>query len=152
MDLMLEEPEAPVAAFNPIKTLHDTSMLAYVNVRIWSARKLDRKATKRLTDEAGANAEAARVNKYLLVNADTQLKEIQRLGRRARDVLVNRSLPWDDGGYRLVSNLDTFGLLGELYQVEQEFNKAVDAFCEEYPNLREAALAGLGDMASSEDY
>lgn len=137
---------------NPIKTLHDTSMLAYVNVRIWSARKLDRKATKRLTDEAGASAEAARVNKYLLANADTQLKTLQRLGRQARETLINRSLPWDEAGNRLVSNLDTFTLLGELYAIEQAFAEAVDEFCREYPRLRQLAIQSLGDMAAEEDY
>jgi hypothetical protein len=137
---------------NLIKTLHDTSMLAYVNVRIWSARKLDRKATKRLTDEAGASAEAARVNKYLLANADVQLKKLQRLARQAREALINRSLPWDEAGNRLVSNYDTFGLLGELYAIEQEFAAAVDEFCQEYPRLRSLAIQSLGDMAAEEDY
>lgn len=137
---------------NLIKSLHDTSMLAYVSVCVWSARKLDRKATKRLTDEAGANTDAARVNKYLLVNADTQLKTLQRLARRAREILINRSLPWDDAGNRLVSNADTFALLGELFAVEQEFAAAVEEFCKEYPRLRELALDALGDMAQAEDY
>ena len=147
-------PTAPAPITQPplIHTLHDTSMLAYVSVRTWSARKLDRKATKRLTDEAGADGEAARVNKYLLVNADAQLKVIQRIARKARDVLTDRSLPWDDAGNRLVSNFDTFVLLGDLNKVEQEFDEAVEAFIAEYPRLREIALQGLGDMAQPEDY
>lgn len=144
--------DTPAMPASRVKTLHDTSMLAYVSVRVWSARKLDRKATKRLTDEAGASTDAARVNKYLLSNADAQLKVIQRLARLARETLINRSLPWDDAGNRLVSNLDTFGLLGELYAIEQDFDAAVDAFCAEYPRLRELALQSLGDMAAAEDY
>lgn len=154
MEMQLVDRAVPTApAPQPqVKTLHDTSMLAYVSVCTWSARKLDRRATQRLTETEGADGEAARVNKYLLVNADSQLKVIQRIARKARDVLMNRSLPWDDAGNRLVSNADTFRLLGELNQVEQEFEQAVEAFITEYPQLREIALQGLGDMAQPEDY
>jgi hypothetical protein len=135
-----------------VKTLHDTSMLAYVSVRVWSARKLDRRASKRLTDEAGANTDAARVNKYLLASADTQLRDIQKIARRARDILNDNSLPWDDAGNRLVANGTSFKLLAQLYEVENEFAAAVDAFCIAYPQLRDLARKALGDMASDEDY
>lgn len=137
---------------NIVKTLHDSSMLAYITIRVWSARKLDKKATRRLTDENAASADAARVNKYLLASADSQLKDIQRIARRARDVFYDLTLPWSDAGERLLSNLDTFKLIGEMHAIEQEFNAAVDAFCVEYPKLREVSLLALGDMANNDDY
>lgn len=135
-----------------IETLHETSMLAYVSVRVWAARKLDRKATKRLTDESSATADAARVNKYLMSAADEKLRGIQKIARRARDTLVAATLPWDEAGNRLISNLDTFQLLGDLYAIEQEFDAAVNDFCTDYPQLRDISLQALGDMADIEDY
>lgn len=135
-----------------LKTLHDTSLLATVSACVWSARKLDKKATHKLTQEASADANAARVNKYLMASADTQLAAIRALGRKARDILNNRSLPWDDMGYRLVANVDSFTLIGELADIEDQFKLAVDAFCESYPELREKSLAALGDMAEPDDY
>lgn len=135
-----------------IETLHDTSLLCYIVCKVWSARKLDKKATKRLTEANQATADAARVNKYLMSSADAQLRNINAIARRARSAVEQRSLPWDDAGNRLVSNADTFPLLAELNVIETEFAKAVDEFCTAYPDLRELSLTALGDMASIEDY
>jgi hypothetical protein len=127
-------------------------MLLYLQVCVWSARKLDKKASTKLTNEAGATGDAARVNKFLMASADAQLKEITRIARKVRDVVDSQTVPWNDAGMRLVSNQTSFSLLGEIGALEQEFTAAVDKFCEDYPQLRAISLQALGDMANEEDY
>lgn len=132
--------------------LHQSSQLIFVSISVWSARKLDRKTTSKLTAEHNATADAARVNKYLMSSADDQLKAIQTIARRVRGLVEQKTLPWDDAGNRLISNFDSFELLGELHALRLEFESAVDEFCKGYPDMREASLKALGDMADPSDY
>lgn len=135
-----------------LTTIHDRAMLTYLRIGSWSARKLDTKATKKVTDDAGASSDAARVNKHLLAASDDQLKKIQKIGGEARKYLDNHTLPWDDAGNRLLPNEKCIEVVGELTRYEQEYNAAVDAFIAEYPALRAQALHNLGDLANHEDY
>jgi hypothetical protein len=132
--------------------LHHSSQLIYLTISIWSARKLDKEVTRKLNDEEEAASNASRVNKYLMASADDQLKAISRIAREARDLVDKSTLPWDDAGNRLVSNLELFTLLGELGVIEQRFNVAVDAFIREYPVLMQQSLTALGGMGKPEDY
>lgn len=135
-----------------IPMIQERAMLAYITASVWSARKLDRKATGEVTRRAKATTDAARVNKHLLANADTKLKAIQKIGADARRYLEANSLPWDDAGNRMLSNEKALEVVGTLNAMKTEFSEAVDAFVVEYPMLRAQALVALGDMADSEDY
>lgn len=135
-----------------IPTLADAGMLVYTKISCWSARKLDRKQTEKTIKGAGATNDAARVNKHLLANADSLLREVARAGNAIRDYIDNNTLPWDDAGNRFVSNDKALAMVGELKELEDVFNAAVDAFVAEYPILRAQALQNLGDMANNDDY
>lgn len=132
--------------------IHAQSQLIYLKVSMWQARSLDKRVTKDLNDEQNAASNASRVNKYLMASADAELKAIARIGREARDLVEKNSLPWDDAGNRLVSNVDLFTLLGDLKTVEQKFGLAVEDFVQEYPRLCTESIAALGDMGDVNDY
>src|SRR6185312_6578807 len=132
--------------------IHSSSQLIYLTVSQWAARKLDKTVTAELNTEKSASVNASRVNKYLMAEADTQLKNIARLARQSRDLVEEHTLPWDAAGNRLVSNLTLFTLLGELGSVEREFSAAADAFVADYPTLMAKSIAALGDMADVNDY
>ena len=132
--------------------IHASSQLVYLKVSMWQARSLDKRVTNDLNVEQGAAANASRVNKYLMASADAELKAIARIGREARDLVESSTLPWDDAGNRLVSNVALFTLLGELKTVEQKFNIAVDDFVREYPRLCTESITALGDMGNVNDY
>lgn len=135
-----------------IPTLSTRAMLVYVKISVWSARKLDKKQTQKTIKDAGATNDAARVNKHLLANADAKLREVQRVANQIRAYLDANTLPWDDAGNRLLSNDRALIVVGDLHNLHQEFNRAVDEFVQEYPVLRAQALYNLGDMANDEDY
>ena len=132
--------------------LSERAMLAYIAVGLWSARKLDKKSSKKVTTDASATADAARVHKHLLASADEKLKAIQHVAGKARRLLDEHSSPWDDAGNRLVSNAKAIWLIGELRGIEQEFHAAVDDFVLDYPMLRAQAVASLGSLANLDDY
>lgn len=135
-----------------IVQIHDRAMLTYLRIGTWSARKLDSKATKKLTKDADATSDAARVNKHLLASADSLLRDIQKIGGEARKYLDNSTLPWDDAGNRLLPNEKSIEVVSELTNIEKRYNEAVDKFVAQYPELRAQALVHLGDLANEEDY
>lgn len=132
--------------------LYDSSLLVYVTVGVWTARKLDKRATTQLTHEASAVDSAARVNKHLLANADAHLKAISAIAQRARRLLDERTLPWDDAGNRICSNAGAMQLVADFDPIRREFHAAVDEFVAAYPDLRELAMTSLGDLANADDY
>lgn len=135
-----------------IPSLHSRAMLAYISVSSWSARKLDRKATDKVTKGAGATTDAARVNKHLLASADASLKKIVKIGGDARRYLEANSLPWDDAGNRLVSNDKAIDVVATVTNMQKDYDAAVEEFVTEYPMLRAQALANLGDMGDNNEY
>ena len=135
-----------------IPTLADACALCYVQVSVWSARKLDKKQTQKSLAAANATNDGGRFNKHLLANADALLKEVNRKGGQIRDYVASHTVPWDDAGNRLITNLQMLTTVGDLANLQREFNEAVDAFVAEYPVLRAQAIANLGDMGDDSDY
>jgi hypothetical protein len=132
--------------------LNARAMLCYLSVSVWSARKLDTKATGKVTRGAKATGDAARVNKHLLASADEKLRAIQRIGKAMRSYIEDNTLPWDDAGNRLLPNEKALVVVAEAQAMGQEFEDAVDAFVQEYPALRAQAIVNLGDMGDDSDY
>lgn len=136
----------------PDLDLSAAGMLVHVQVRLWSARKLDRAQTAKTNKAANATADASRVNKHLLANADAALKKVQRKGNEIRAFIESQTLPWDNAGYRLLSNARAITVIGDIARLDAEFKQAVDDFVTEYPVLRAQAVANLGDMGDDSDY
>ncbi len=132
--------------------IEDRAMLAYLSVGGWSARKLDRKASKDVVADNNATADAARVNKNLLASADQQLNAIRKKGDDARKYLDANTLPWDDAGNRMLPNANALEVIATLNAMEKEYRDAVDEFVQNYPALRAQAIANLGDLANDDDY
>lgn len=133
-------------------SLHSRAMLAYVKVSLWSARKLDRKATKQITTANAATDDAARVNKHMLAGADEMLRNVTKAGSKVGLYLHSVTLPWDDAGNRLLPNDKAIEAIATIETLKQEFYTAVDAFVLAYPVLRAQALNNLGDMGDAADY
>ena len=136
---------------NPID-ISSAGLLTYVQVRCWSARKLDRKQTLKTVTDASATADAARVNKHLLAGADDALRAVNRKGNEIREYIDSVTLPWDNAGYRLLDNARALEVVATVRGKVAEFYDLVDQFVDQYPVLRAQALANLGDMAAHDDY
>lgn len=128
------------------------AMLAYVSITGWSATKFDKKASGKVTSDAGAIADSARVNKKLLAGADAKLSAVRKHAADARRYLDTHTLPWDDAGNRLLPNHKAMDVIATLAEMQQQYSEMVDDFVSEYPVLRAQALHALGDLADHSDY
>ena len=124
--------------------------LVGVEVRVWSARKLDRKVTDKVNREHGAVADAGRYNK-LLIEAK-RLEEIVAVSSAARKLHYTMTKPWADEGLRILPNVlhQEFG--NKFRTLKREFDLAADKFCTDYPRYVEERARALNGMFNAADY
>jgi hypothetical protein len=128
------------------------AMLVEVNVRQWTARKMD----KSTTDEVIRNKRAtekgsARVNKHLLAGR-SELEVINQHVGTIRTYLYDVTLPWSDSGLRLLTTAKFMEFNDRMREYEDKFNQLVDDFVTAYPNLITAQAMALGDMFNRNEY
>jgi hypothetical protein len=130
-------------------SLAEKTLIVRLKASVWSARRFDNSSTAALTADKKASRAAARVNQYLMVGADTELKEVHEVVRAARDYLDNNSVPWDTHGGRLVTPQAWFGMQTEVNKFKAKYTTAVEKFLNNYPANAAIAAKNLGDLFQS---
>ena len=128
------------------------AMLVEVNVRQWTARKLDKSTTDEVlaSKQAGSKG-AARVNKNLLAGRP-ELETINQCVGSIRTYLYDVTLPWSDSGLRLLTTAKFMEFNQRMQEFEDKFNALVDDFVTTYPTLITAQAMALGDMFNRNEY
>jgi len=128
------------------------AMLVEVNVRQWTARKLDKTTTEEvLIGKSAGSKGAARVNKNLLAGRP-ELETINQCVGSIRTYLYDVTLPWSDSGLRLLTTSKFMEFNQRMQDYEDEFNALVDDFVITYPTLITAQAMALGDMFNRNEY
>jgi hypothetical protein len=130
--------------------LSERAMLVTLNVTQWSARKLDQKVTNQINSEHNAATDAGRYNK-LLVSRDA-IKELGRIVGEARAFHYAHTLPWRDGGTRLLPSKAYLDYTAKMQAYRVEFTAAVDLFVGQYPQFVEDARLRLNGLFNESDY
>ena len=132
-------------------SIANNTMVVNLQISMWSGYKLDKGMSQRVTSEANAAADAARVNKHIVPKES--LKEIVTAAGSLRTHFYARTLPWGDNGDRLLPRLAYTDFVQEHGRLEQEFHNAVDNFIKEkYLAARDQAEFRMGEMFRAEDY
>lgn len=131
--------------------LTERAMVVNLSVSVWQGHRLDREATRKVTTEAGAAADAARVNKHLIQKAD--LAPIVTAQGAIRTHFYEKTLPWRDNGDRLLTRKLYLDFIPEHERLVGEFNTAVDKFLtDRYPGAVAQAEFRMGELFNSDDY
>jgi hypothetical protein len=133
-------------------TLASRAMLATLSITGWSGTKLDKAATLKTTADAGAIADAARVNKRLLAGQDGLLKDIGTISSAARAEYYRLAMPWNDNGQRLIPLALWADLNSSLQSLQARHAGAVAAFLDDYDSARARAQANLSGLFRADDY
>lgn len=129
----------------------DNCMIANLQVGIWMGYRLDKAASRVLTEQAHADQDAARVNKHL-VPKET-LKPIIATASAVRTHLYANTLPWKDNGDRLLIRKVYTKFIEEHSKLVAEFDAAVEKFLNEtYLRARDQAEFRMGDLFNPADY
>jgi hypothetical protein len=124
-----------------------SAVLIDLNISVWTARKLDKRVSKEIDINKGTTTNAGNYNKHLLAGSD-QLEKIQKLATEIRDWHGRYTLPWSDGGTRLLPMTTFFDYKQRLGEYEQEFTQRVDEFITNYPNIITVMAYKLGQLSS----
>ena len=132
-------------------SIQNASMLVDLNISYWTGRKLDRKVSDEIDTQKSTRTRAGNYNKHLLAGTD-KLEQVQKLVGSIRTWHYTQTLPWSDGGSRLLPMKNFFDYKATLGTLEQKFNDAVDDFLREYPQLVSAAAFQLGALFDRNEY
>jgi hypothetical protein len=123
-----------------------------LNVSTWTARKLDKTASKEVKVNKGAfSDDAARVNKNLLAGMNN-LKRVTDFVALTRNDFYRLTLPWSDSGQRLVPMMQFFELKQWINDQEATFNQLVAEFLRDYPTLISAQAFQLGALFDRNEF
>lgn len=142
-----------ITHFTPasVPSISSSAMLVELSISLWTARKLDKRASDDVTTTNNADKGVARVTKSLLGNCD-ELDALVKFGSNVRNMHYNSTLPWSDMGPRLLPTVKFFAYQKMMTQIEAEFNRMVQAFLDAYDLEVAQAQAKLGDLFDVNEY
>lgn len=132
-------------------SISSSAMLVEMNISVWTASVVDRKATNKTTSDARATADAGQFKKNLTAGTSIR-KQIADYAALCRTWHNGRTLPWSDKGARLLPTSMFLDYKREADSRRAYFEDKVARFVEDYPYLLAAAPQHLGDLFDPSDY
>ena len=131
--------------------IQNSSMLVDLNISVWTGRKMDKRVSEEIDAAKNTKSKAGNYHKKLLAGTE-KLEAVHKLVGTIRTWHYAQSLPWSDGGSRLLPMKNFFDYKATLAGFEKDFDDAVDDFLTEYPTLVTAAAFQLGDLFDASEY
>ena len=128
--------------------LQDKAVLVNFTGRCWSARKYDKKVTRKV-ENIYDTSNAGRWNK-VLIQLD-KLKEITGLISEFRRYHYFVTVPWENNCALLPSD-NIIGYSNKARDFKEKFNNLKTEFIADFPQLKENAEASLNEMFRESDY
>lgn len=129
----------------------NNAFLVRLSLSVWTARKMDKKATKEAKDNAGAT-EKAGVKVYKSLIAAEALDAVNAICNAARSEHRKRTVPWTYDGPGAITAEGYPSYKAAMAEYEIAFNQAVGHFYTVYKDEREAAKKHLGALFEESDY
>jgi len=132
-------------------SISSSAMLVQLNISTWTARKLDKSASRKVARDNGASAKAGNYNKNLLAGC-TELEDLKKIVGNARTTHYAMTLPWSDMGLRLIPTSQYFDYQNTMTDLEHTFRRMYQDFEDAYQWRTSTAMSELGAMFSHADY
>jgi hypothetical protein len=127
------------------------TMTVNLQIGIWMGRRLDKEASRELTNDKGADADAARVNTHLIPKE--KLQPIVSASGAIRTHFYHKTLPWKDNGDRLLVRGIYMPFIQEHERLVRDFDNAVDHFLtRDYLAAQDQAAFRMGELFRSDVY
>lgn len=134
-----------------VHALTERAMVMNLSISLWQGYRLDKEASRKVTEAAGAKSDAARVNKHLVPKE--ALAPVVTAANSVRAHFYDNTLPWKDNGDRLMPRKLFTTFIQAHEALRQEFDEAVATFLDDkYPSAIAQAEFRMGDLFKREDY
>ena len=131
--------------------IQNSAVLVDLNISVWTGRKMDKRVSEQVDASNNTKTRAGNYHKKLLAGTQ-KLDELQKLVSAVRIWHYAQTLPWSDGGSRLLPMANFFDYKATLNDYQQQFEESVNEFLQDYPTLVSAAAFQLGDLFDSDEY
>ncbi len=131
--------------------LSDRALLVQLNVSQWTARRLDRRATKEVTSNNNASVDSGRFHKRLLPMSDSLANIHTMTGDIRREFYAN-TLPWGLENTHMLPTANYLGFMTTFRKRKSEWDTVVRKFLTDYPSLQITAKRFLGNLYDPADY
>ncbi len=137
---------------NSNTNVSNRALLVWLNVRTWSARKLDKKVSAQVNRDHGASSKASRTNKSLMHDTARSYHALITLCGAIRSEHYKNTLAWSDEGWRVLATANYIAYTDWLRNRQADFDRAFADFLADYPTLRLDAQTSLGSLYNAADY
>lgn len=132
--------------------LNHKALLVSLRISQWTARKLDKKATRAVQDAFHAESSSGNFNKSLLP-MNERLKRVHDKSAFIRhNWFYPNTLAWSVDGWQLLPTANYMGTITDWRKHKSEWWELVEDFFAHYAEDREQAKRILGDLYDEKDY
>lgn len=131
-------------------SITERAMLVSLNIQQWMGAKHDKQVSKEVATRHKSDENMGRFQK-LLVGKEA-LEKLRELTSKARHEHYNRTLPWADGGCRILSAKGYFEYAERMRELQAEWDVAVTDFVRQYPQYVDDARKRLNGLFKQDDY
>jgi len=130
--------------------LRRSAMLVKVSVTKPTTSRANKRVRDEVARDKSADSDSVSVHNRILSKSFTQ--PLDQVCAKARQLLNERALPWDDDGWRVLKKTDFMQLKQDIAAIEQELKNAVMAQLSNYPYEVQRAKQRLGSMFDPKHY
>ena|ERR1700674_1779289 len=135
---------------NTVPNLTERAMLVNLSISQWTAVKNDKKVNREVSQNHGNDESMGRFNKSLV--AKSALEKITKIASAARVEHYRRTLPWRDGGDRVLSSAGYFDYMQAMRKFQDDWEPAIAEFFSGYPAYVQDAKSKLNGLFDAADY
>lgn len=125
-------------------------MLVSLSISYWTAKANDDRVVDEISTRHKANREQSEYRK-ILVDPEA-INEVKAVRSRARAFYFDKTLPWIDGGTRILPSAYFFDFEKKMHEFKGEYEEATKKFIRRYTALKGEARKRLGSLFREEDY
>ena len=140
----------PTAPTTPTGSLADRAIIVNLSISQWSAKKTDKKVNRQVAAENGTDEHIGNYRKSLV--AKEAIAKFTELAGAIRAEHYRLSLPWRDGGDRVLSAKAYFTYSQTMRAKQAEIEQLWAEFCDCYPQFVEDARTKLNGLFNADDY
>lgn len=130
--------------------LSNKAMLVSLSISYWTGKASDERVIDEISKKHSAEKNAHEYHKLLVDPA--AINAVKAARSRARTYHFDKTLPWIDGGTRILPSALYFEYSKAMHDFKGEYETAVAAFLKSYSKLKGEARKRLGSLYRDEDY
>lgn len=133
-----------------MKSIHNIAMLINLNIAYWTANASDDQVIEDVARRTKSEIDQHQYKKILV--KPEAINEVKAVRSRARAYHFAKTMPWVDGGTRILPSVFYKEYSEKMHEFRSEYEAAVAKFCRQYSALKGEARKRLGSVFKDEDY